>query len=119
MKKKRSFVETAMRYRGIVFMLCCILVLFGVYGLSANRKNEFPEFTVRQGVVIAVYPGVTVKEMEDRVTKPLEDYIFTYGDVKKSKTTSMTRDGMVIVQVALEDYVYDKDGFWSRFKQGV
>ena len=119
MKKKRSFIETAMRYRGIVFMLCCILVLFGVYGLSANRKNEFPEFTVRQGVVIAVYPGATVKEVEDRVTKPLEDYIFTYGDVKKSKTISMTRDGMVIVQVALEDYVYDKDGFWSRFKHGV
>ena len=29
----------------------------GVYGLADMNKNEFPDFTVRQGVVVAVYPG--------------------------------------------------------------
>ena len=117
--KKRSFVETAMRYRAIVFLIVFILSLFGIYGLYEMRKNEFPGFTIRQGVVIAVYPGANVQEVEKRVTKPLEDYIFTYGDVQKHKTTSVTRDGMSIIQVQLEDYVNDKDAFWSRFKHGI
>lgn len=40
-------------------------------------KQEFPVFTVRQGVVIAVYPGATSDEVEEQVTKPLEDFILS------------------------------------------
>ena len=117
--KKRSFVEIAMRYRAIVFLICAILVVFGAYGLENVRKNEFPNFTVRQGVVIAAYPGANVDEVKNRVTKPLEDFVFTYAEVDKKKTTSTTRDGLAIVQVTLDDDVSDKDAFWSKFKHGV
>ena len=119
MKKNRSFVESAMRYRAIVFLICAVLVVFGIYGLFEIRKNEFPTFTVRQGVVVAVYPGANVNEVENRVTKPLEDFIFTYGEVEKKKTTSTTRDGLAIVQVSLNEDLNDKDAFWSKFKHGV
>lgn len=53
--------------------------------------------TIRQGMVIAVAPGNTVNEMVEQVTKPLEDYIFSYKEVKKEKTFSTTRDGIVFV----------------------
>ena len=119
MKKNRSFVESAMRYRAIVFLICAVLVGYGIYGLQEIRKNEFPNFTVRQGVVVAVYPGANVDEVENRVAKPLEDFIFTYGEVEKKKTTSTIRDGLAIVQVTLSDDLDDKDAFWSKFKHGV
>ena len=119
MKKKRSFVESAMRYRAIVFLICAVLVGYGIYGLQEIRKNEFPTFTVRQGVIVAVYPGASVDEVENRVTKPLEDYIFTYSEVEKKKTISTTRDGLAIVQVSLNEDLNDKDAFWSKFKHGV
>ena len=45
--KKRSFVETAMRYSAIVYLIVFILSLFGIYGLYEMRKNEFPGFTIR------------------------------------------------------------------------
>ena len=82
---------------------------------------EFPDFTVRQGVVVAVYPGANVSEMEQQVTKPLENYIFTYKEVKKAKTKSFTRDGVAIIQIELNDDINgaDKENFWSRFKLGV
>lgn len=117
--KKRSIVESAMRYRGIAFFICALLMFFGIFSLSNIRKNEFPNFTVRQGVVVAAFPGANVEEVEARVTKPLEEYIFTYGEVQKKKTTSTTLDGMAIIQVQLEDNVQDKDAFWSKFKHGV
>lgn len=119
MKKKRNVVEWAMHYRQIIIMVVCCLMAFGIYSLPNMRKNEFPDFTVRQGIVVAVAPGNTAEEMTQQVAKPLENYIFTYKEVKKEKTYSMSRDGIVYVMVELNDGVTDKDAFWNKFKHGV
>ena len=118
-KEKRNFVEWAMHYRQIVILVVTCLVAFGVYSLSEMRKNEFPDFTVRQGIVVAVAPGNTAQEMVEQVTKPLEEYIFTYKEVKKEKTFSKSRDGITYIQVELNDELTNKDEFWSKFKHGV
>lgn len=119
MDKKRIMVEWAMHYRQIVILIMCCLIAFGIYSLPEMQKNEFPDFTIRQGMVIAVAPGNTVDEMVAQVTKPLEDYIFSYKEVKKEKTFSTTRDGITFIQVELNDELNNKDEFWSKFKHGV
>ena len=118
-QKKRNAVEWAMHYRQIVILAVCCLVAFGIYSLPKMRKNEFPDFTVRQGLVVAVAPGNTSEEMIQRVTRPLENYIFSYKEVKKEKTFSTNRDGIVYIQVELNDDVNNKDEFWSKFKHGI
>ena len=117
--RKRNFVEWAMHYRQIVILCVTCLVAFGVYSLPQMRKNEFPDFTIRQGVVVAVAPGNTAREMVEQVAKPLEDYIFSYKEVKKEKTFSRSRDGIVYIQVQLNDELNNKDEFWSKFKHGI
>lgn len=119
MKKKLGFIEWAIRYRQIVILITTLLVGFGVYGLYMMPKQEFPSFTVRQGLVVAVYPGATSDEIEEQVTKPLENFIFSYKEVKKRKTYSRSRDGIVFINVELNDNVKNKDEFWSKFKHGV
>jgi multidrug efflux pump len=52
MEKKRNIVEWAMHYRQIVILVTCCLVAFGIYSLPQMQKNEFPDFTIRQGMVI-------------------------------------------------------------------
>lgn len=117
--KKRNFVEWAMHYRQIIILLTCCLIAFGIYSLPNMRKNEFPDFTIRQGMVVAVAPGNSAEEMAEQVAKPLEQYIFSYKEVKKEKTFSQCRDGIVYIQVQLNDDLNDKDAFWSKFKHGV
>ena len=117
--KKMSLQEWSMHYRQIIILLVSCLVALGIYGLANINKNEFPDFTIRQGIVVAVYPGVTAQEMEEQVTKPLEKYIFTYKEVKKEKTVSYSKDGLCIIQVELNDELTNKDEFWSKFKHGV
>ena len=119
MAKQRNMVEWAMHYRQIVITVVCCLIAFGIYSLPNMRKNEFPDFTIRQGIVVAVAPGNTAQEMEEQVTKPLEDYIFSYKEIKKEKTYSMNRDGIVYIQVQLNDNLKNKDEFWSKFKHGI
>ena len=118
-KKKLNPVEWAMHYKQIVIMLVCGLMAFGIFGLSKMKKNEFPDFTIRQGIVVAACPGFTAEEIEQQVTKPLEDYIFSYKEVKKNKTQSVSTDGMAVIQVQLNDDLNNKDEFWSKFKHGV
>ena len=83
-KRSLSIVETVMHYRQIVILLVAALVIFGVYGLEQMSKNEFPSFTIRQGLVIAVYPGATPEEIETQVAKPLEAFLWTFPEIKKN-----------------------------------
>ena len=84
-KKHRSFQEICLYYRQIVILLVTCLVALGVYGLVNINKNEFPDYTVREGIVAAVYPGATSEEVEQQVTKPLERYIFSYKEVLRGQ----------------------------------
>jgi multidrug efflux pump subunit AcrB len=118
-KKKINLVEWAMHYRQIIILLTCCLVAYGIYGLSKMNKNETPDFTIRQGIVAAVCPGYTAEEVEEQLAKPLENYIFSYKEVKKEKTYSTCMDGMVVIQVQLNDNLNNKDEFWSKFKHGI
>lgn len=54
MERKRNAIEWAMHYRQIVILVVCCLIAFGIYSLPNMRKNEFPDFTIRQGLVVAV-----------------------------------------------------------------
>jgi len=91
----------------------------GIYGMYVMPKDEFPAFTIRQGVVIAVYPGATTEEVEEQVARPLERYLFTYGEVNRKKTTTTSQNGMCIVMVRLNDDVNNKDEVWSKIKHGL
>lgn len=112
-------VRMGMRYSKEVILIVCILMAFGIYALKEMNKQEFPSFTIREGVVAAVYPGATVEQIEQEVLKPLEDYIFSYKEVNKKKTRSQVTEGTVIIFVELDDNVEDTDSFWNEFKIGV
>ena len=108
-----------MRNFRITFLIVGCLFAFGIYGLVHIPKQEFPEYTIRQGVVVGVYPGATSEEVEQQLAKPLEQFLMTYKEVKRSKTTSTSQNGMCYVMVELNDDVNDKDEVWSKVKHGL
>lgn len=119
MKKTVSIIDLAMRYRQIVILVVATLMLFGAYALIVMPKQEFPAFTIRQGVVAGVYPGATSSEIEEQLAKPLEEFLFTYKEIKKAKTYSQSKEGIVYVFVELNDDVFNKDEVWSKIKHGL
>ena len=119
MKEKMSWLKWPLEHYSITILLAVMLFAFGIYGMREMPKDEFPAFTIRQGVVVAVYPGATAEEVEEQVTKPLERYLFTYGEVKREKTTSTSQNGMSMVLVHLNDEVNNKDEVWSKIKHGL
>lgn len=95
------------------------MVCFGIFALDKMNKNEFPNFTVREGLVVAVCPGLTSEQMSNEVLRNLEDYIFSYKEVNKKKTHSRCTSGMVIVFVELDDKTSDTDTFWNKFQANL
>lgn len=119
MKKSGNHILSAMKAHNLIYFIVGVLVLFGIFGLTKMNKDEFPQFTIRQGVVAAVYPGASAQEVEEQVTKPLERFLFTYPEVVKESTYSVTENGIVYVYVDLLPTVKNKDEIWSKIRHGL
>ena len=108
-----------LEHYSITLLIVGILFVMGIYGMYIMPKDEFPHATIRQGVVVAVFPGATSEEVEQQVARPLERFLFTYGEVNRMKTTTTSQNGMCIVMVRLNDDVNNKDEVWSKIKHGL
>jgi len=117
--KKVGIIQAAMRNKNIIILITVVLMIIGVVALLKMPRNEFPQFTIRQGVVVGVYPGATSAEVEAQLTREVENYIFSYQEVKKAKTYSQSKEGMMYIFVELNDNVKNADQFWSKFKHGL
>ncbi|HOT15489.1 MAG TPA: efflux RND transporter permease subunit [Bacteroidales bacterium] len=117
--KKKSIIESAMRNRNIMMILSAVFMIIGGIALVKMPRNEFPDFTIRQGVIVGVYPGATSAEVEEQLTKVVENYIFGYKEVKKAKTYSHSKEGIMYIFVELNDDVKNADQFWSKLKHGL
>ena len=119
MEKKMDWLKWPLEHYPISLLIVGILFLLGIFGMYDMPKDEFPHATIRQGVVVAVYPGATAEEVEQQVARPLERYLFTYGEVNRVKTTTTSQNGLCIVMVKLNDNVNNKDEVWSKIKHGL
>ena len=114
-----EWLKWPLEHYPISLLIVGILFVLGIFGMWNMPKDEFPQATIRQGVVIAVYPGATSEEVEQQVARPLERYLFTFKEVKRNKTTTQSQNGMCIVMVELNDNVNNKDEVWSKIKHGL
>ncbi|WP_417874890.1 efflux RND transporter permease subunit [Xanthomarina gelatinilytica] len=117
--KKINFIEAMMKHNQIVLVIACVMMLLGIFGLENMPRREFPEFTIRQGVIVGVFPGSTSLQVEEQLTTVVEDYIFGYEEVNKLKTYSHSKEGQMIIYVELNDNVRNADKFWSKLRHGL
>jgi multidrug efflux pump subunit AcrB len=119
MKRRYSIIEWAMKHSSIVFLLVGLLVAFGVIALIVMPKQEFPGYTIRQGIIVGIYPGATSEEVEKQLAEPLEQFLFSYPEVKRSYSTTTSQNGICYMMVELNDNVKNKDEVWSKIKHGL
>jgi multidrug efflux pump subunit AcrB len=119
MSKNNKIIEWALKNRQIVILLVAVLFVCGIFSLIKMPKQEAPEYIIRKGLVIGVFPGASTEQVEEQLTRPLERYLFTFTEVNRHKTTSQTKDGLCYIFVDLADDVEDNNIVWSKIKHGV
>ncbi|MEI6864605.1 efflux RND transporter permease subunit [Flavicella sp.] len=119
MKQKINLIEAAMKYKQIALSLVVAMMIVGVLALMNMPRNEFPDFTIRQGVIVGIYPGASSDEVEEQLTKEVENFIFGYKEVNKVKTYSNSSEGQMILFVELNENIKNADEFWSKIRHGL
>jgi len=109
-------VRAALRYPQVTLVLSAMLVAAGLYSLFTMPRREDPKITIHVGIVAAVYPGATAREVEDQVTRKIEERLFRFAEVRRDKTYSTTRNGMVVINVELDKSIKDTGEFWSKLR---
>ena len=108
-----------LRHRQVVFVFSFFALALGLNSLLTMPRQATPTISVFQAIVAVPYPGATAAEVEQQVTRPLEQYLFSYTEIDAKKTKSVTRDGVVIATVELNEWVKDQKAFWSRLRLGL
>ncbi|MFZ2322446.1 MAG: efflux RND transporter permease subunit [Ignavibacteriaceae bacterium] len=119
MKTKRTLIEIILRYKQVIIIATSLLVLLGVVALTQMPRDEFPEFKVRQGLIIGVYPGASSEQVEEQLTKKVENYLFQYEEVDKQKTHSISKENVMVIYVEVRKKENNPKPFWLKLRHGL
>lgn len=86
----------------VLVVLC--LIVFGLSSVFSSKLELTPEMEMPMLVINAVYPGASPEDVEELVTKPIEDEIGTLTGVDTITSMSAENFGLVLLQ-----YEYGKD----------
>ena len=70
-----SIIRFALRFRGIIVVLACLLVAYGIYVLDNASYDAFPEFAPPQVDIQTEAPGFSATQVETLVTRPIESAV--------------------------------------------
>ena len=103
----------------ISWMFILILLIGGTIAFTGLGQLEDPPFTIKDAVVVTLYPGATSTEVEEEVTYPIEKAILAlpYVDEIRSLSTS----GMSQITVTMKN-TYGPDELpqiWDELRRKV
>ena len=114
---KSSLVASAMRHKSITMLLVLVMLLAGIASLIYIPKDEFPQVDLPVGLVVGVYPGASELEVEQQLAKPLEDFLWTFKEIDREKTTTMSMNDGCAAIVWLNGTESSKTEFWNKLKE--
>lgn len=109
----------AVSHRAVMQFALVLAVLAGVYAYWALGRQEDPDFTLKNMIVSAAWPGASANEMAGQVAEPIERAIQTLPEVDYMRTNVQL--GRVIVNVKVREDVPTAQlpGVWNRIRQRV
>ena len=116
MKTKGNILLGAIKYKKIVYGIVFVLICIGIWGLYVMNKDEFPTFEIKQGLIVGVMPGATPEEVEQQMTIPLENALFSFSEINREATHSYSKNGICYIYTDLLSPVDKKSEVWSKIK---
>ena len=99
----RNLTEISLKNRVLVWYFIIVTAIGGIFAYNKLGRMEDPQFTIRQMVISAAWPGATAQEMQEQVTDKLEKKLQDTRGLDNIQ--SETRDGQTVIYVELSDDV--------------
>ena len=101
--KGLNLAEWAIRHKQIVYFFVIAIITGGLWSYFHLGRSEDPDFTIRQAVVTAAWPGASAQQITQQVTDPLEKKLQDTKGLDYIK--SFTHDGKTVIYVNMKDSV--------------
>lgn len=99
-----------------VTTLLCVLtiVFFGVISITNTSLELTPDISLPMFIITTTYRGAAPADVNELITKPMEDYCATLGDVDTITSMSYENYGMTMIQY---EYGTDMDNAYSELRK--
>lgn len=106
-EKEFGLTTLSLKNRTTVYVLTAIVILAGLFSYVSLPKESFPE--IRQPVVYVgtPYPGNSPLDMENLITRPIENELNSISEADVIKSTSVQDYSTIIVEFTPETDVED------------
>ena len=95
-----SLYEGAVK-KPIMTSLCFLaVVIFGLFSLSKLPIDLYPDIDTNTIMVMTAYPGASASDIENNVTRPLENVLNSVSDLKH--ITSRSSENMSLITLEFE-----------------
>lgn len=111
-----DIVKGAIGHKRMVYFVVAVLIALGITGLIYMNKDEFPTFELKNGLIVGIYPGADAEEVEEQLTKPLENVLFSFSEISRDNTSSYSKNGMCYIYTDLSTPATTKNEVWSKIK---
>ncbi|MFA7287731.1 MAG: efflux RND transporter permease subunit [Melioribacteraceae bacterium] len=119
MKSNNKLIEIILHHKMLIIISTSILVLIGAVALVVMPRDEFPEFQIRQGLIVGVFPGASSEQVEEQLSKKVENYLFQYEEIDKKKTYSISKENVMIIFVEVRKTEKNPKPFWLKLRHGL
>lgn len=75
-----------------------LVIILGLVSLFKISVTLIPDLNPPIGVVVTSYPGASPLEVNEKVTKPLEQALSTLPGIKKIQSTSQESANLIILE---------------------
>ncbi|AZI37721.1 putative efflux system protein [Caenibius tardaugens NBRC 16725] len=109
----------AVSHSAVMRFVLVLAVIAGAYAYWSLGRQEDPDFTVKNMLVSAAWPGASAEEMANQVARPIERAIQTLPEVDYMRTN--VQPGRVIVNIKVREDAPSGalPGIWNRVRQRV
>jgi len=104
----------ALRNRALTLAALIVAIVSGGFSLLTHPSREDPQITIRDASVIARFPGMSAKRVEDLITSKLEEKIREITEVEDLVSISTT--GQSLVKITIADDYTDMQPIWAELR---
>lgn len=97
-----KLVDISIKRPSLIIVLFIILLVGGIFSYTQLSYELIPKFEVNVVTVSTVYPGASPGEVENTVTKKLEDAVSTLENVKKIESKSYESLSVVMITLTAD-----------------
>lgn len=93
-----KLAEISIKRPSLVIVMLALLIIGGLFSYSQMSYELIPKFEVKVVTVATVYPGAAPSEVENSVTRKVEDAVSALEGVKKIQSKSYESLSVVIIE---------------------